>query len=231
MKHTLIHQPQRAVKAWRTRPVLTVCLGALSLIACDPDSEQTDDIEALELDTHEQQLELEHSGLAESRPTEERHEHEDDCGFGSYISPVEIRWTTPASGLPELSVAFALEYGPADSVELRFWGAPMPAQRGSVEIGDAISVHADALVPMPAELVELVHGGEPYAVFAVLDACKADAPEQPCERRHSGMLYLEDGVPRTAEQHQDYMRQKWSARKPWLFESGVVTNVVDMKGQ
>lgn len=211
-------------------PRVGLCLGMFGMAACDAQADEADDIEARAPSLETDELEHDASTL---EPVVAGATHEDDCGFGSYHSPVEIRWITTAGALPEVEVDFAIEPEAQHDVQLRFMASTMPTERGAVELGDAISVQGDSRVPMPAELLAAVRSGDAYAAFALLEACNLDDSDTTtdCELRHSGTLYIEDGMTWSPEDYQKYMRDKWSDRKPWLFEHGVVTNVVDMKGK
>lgn len=222
-----MHFSQTEQFGGRSLLALGLCVGVCVIAACDPENPEADDLEK-----RAASLDLVEEAVSEPVPADrEQHDH-DECGFASYVSPVEVRWITNAGGLPELEVDVAVAYGPGDRVQIQFMATPMPAgEVGVIEYGEAVSVRDDGRVPMPAELVAAVRSGKAYAAFALLEACDADDLHGNCVLRNSNEIYIEDGMAFLPDDYQIYLREKWIDTKPWLFEDGVVTNVVDMGGR
>lgn len=176
-----------------------------------------------------QESEVLHRDEVEARgPASSRAPGHDDGCFGGHRPPVTVEWVAVAGGLPEIAVDFDGAQEPRGRAELQFHVVPLPVGAAGVRaVGAPVVVRGDARVRVPAEFVAAVRSGEPHVAFASFTGCD-DADD--CQVYPSGELHIEDGRVFSPADYQVHLREKWSAAKPWLFEDGVVTAVIDMKG-
>lgn len=206
--------------------VWAACLGGATF-GCDEGPEQPSEALAADLDADGA------PPVADSaRDVRGHDEAEHDGCFGAERLPIAVEWVTAGNGSPEVEVDLDGEFAAGDRVELQFYVIALPAGPRSQRLaGEPVPVRGDGRVQVPEAVIAAVRSGGAHVVYAVLTGCRADDPHGNCERRNTGELHIEDGRVFRPEEYQAHLREKWSATRPWLFDDGVVTGVIDMKGR
>ncbi len=207
---------------------LAVCLGLTSLSACDPEPGEAVEVTAQIVESDDRAADHHVAPATHREPSTP----DDECGLAHDHDPLRVSWTQSGGPTPLLEIQLRHPLEIDDEVEVQFRGSAMPVDEAGVrDWGPALTVEHDAAIPMPSSLVAAAAGGEALAAFAIVTVCTADDPQGNCQLYNSGELYLEDGRAMLPGEHQEFLRAKWFTEKPWLFENGEVTNIIDMKGR
>ena len=167
-----------------------------------------------------------------SAPAEPTASPEDECGLAGHPDAVAMRWSEGERGELELDLRLHEPLAAGDELRARFRLTRMPVdERGVRDVGPELELAGSASLSLPAELVEVIASGEAHAAFVIVTLCHEDEPQGNCEQLSSEELYIEDGRAMTPGVYEQHLREKWAADKPWLFETGHPTHIIDMKGR
>lgn len=217
--------------ALSSRLGLTLWLTIPALGGCDSEDD-LDEAELTERIAETQDDASPPSGIERGSSTDPRIAPEDECGSAHHHDAVALRWHERADGQLQLDAHLHEPLGPGDEAQARFRITAMPVdEQGVRDIGSPIVLTGDQSLDLPPQLLEVIDGGGAHAVFVIASVCREDEPQGNCLSVTSEELYIEDGRAMRPEAYEQHLRKKWSEDKPWLFDEGHPTHIIDMKGR
>jgi hypothetical protein len=211
--------------------LLALTLFASMVIGCDVESDPVQE-RAIEFDvsaTTGETAEVDHADEPrEFTPPAAEPVDEDECGFAEHHDPAGVVWVR--GEVPSVAVNLDATYGSEDRVTLQFHAGRMGEPRMQ-PMGEPTAVRASGSFALPDEVLAAARTGKQYVVIAVLEACETNEPEQGCIRRNSDVMNVEDGKFFSPTEYPVFLREKYGAKYPWLFEDGaVVRHIIEGEG-